>query len=80
MILTHGANSIGRAAPTQGWTKENVPTGVQITHDFGDGAGAVPAIPTDATGVRNDVISVTRYDVHVESCGVRNDIISVELI
>jgi hypothetical protein len=79
MILTHGANSLDRGggAAVQGWTKENVPAGVQITHDFGDGEGAVPAIPTDSCGVRNDIISVTRYDVHVDSCGVRNDIISV---
>ena len=61
----------------QGWTKENVPAGMQITHDFGDGAGAVPAIPTDAAGVRNDIESVTRYDVHGDNCGVRNDIESV---
>ena len=64
----------------QEWTNQNVPAGVQITHDFGDGAGAVPAIPTDAAGVRNDIESVTRYDVHGDNCGVRNDIISVEFI
>ena len=61
----------------QGWTNESVPAGGQITHDFGDGAGAVPAIPTDAAGVRNDITAVTRYDVHGDNCGVRNDIAAV---
>ena len=79
MILTHGANSLARGggATVQGWTKENVPAGVQITHDFGDGEGTVPAIPTDTAGIRNDIVSVIRYDVHGDSCGVRNDIVSI---
>ena len=61
----------------QGWTNENVPAGVQITHDFGDGLGPVPAVPVDACGVRNDITGVITYPVNTDSCGVRNDIIEV---
>ena len=51
----------------QGWTNENVPAGVQITHDFGDGLGPVPAVPVDACGVRNDVTGVITYPVNIYS-------------
>ena len=59
----------------QSWTNSNVPAGVQTVHDFGDGLGPVPAIPTDAAGIRNDITAVVAYPVQTDSCGVRNDII-----
>ena len=61
----------------QEWTKDNVPEGVQTVHDFGDGQGAVPAIPVDSCGVRNYIIGVVTYPVNADSCGVRNYIIGV---
>ena len=64
----------------QGWTNENVPAGVQITHDFGDGLGPVPAVPVDACGVRNDVTGVITYPVNTDACGVRNDIIDIQQV
>lgn len=42
----------------QEWTKTNVPAGVQTLHDFGDGAGPVPAIPFDAAAVTNEAIKI----------------------
>ena len=64
----------------QGWTKDNLPVGVQTLHDFGDGSGPVPAAPVDSCGVRNDIIDVIVYPVNADSCGVKNDIIDVEIL
>ena len=43
----------------QEWTKTNVPAGVQTLHDFGDGAGPVPAIPTDVGTDVSEILSMT---------------------
>ena len=61
----------------QEWTKNNVPTGVQTLHDFGDGAGPVPAIPLDSAGVYNEITNVNCYVLNKENCGVSNEIIDI---
>ena len=45
----------------QEWTKTNVPAGVQTLHDFGDGAGPVPAIPYDNGSDKSEILSITSF-------------------
>ena len=61
----------------QDYTKYNVPVGVQILHDFGDGLGPVPAVPVDNAGIRNEIIKVNAYELHNDNAGVRNVIMKV---
>ena len=62
----------------QGWTTQNIPaTGYEITHDFDDGEGPVPAIPTDSAGIRNDITKIIAFPVNTDNCGVRNDITGI---
>lgn len=42
----------------QEYTNVNVPAGVQTLHDFGDGLGPVPAIPTDGSTDVSEIISM----------------------
>ena len=63
----------------QEWTNTNVPAGVQTLHDFGDGAGPVPAIPVDNAGLSNDVINVKVIShFGTDNAGLSNDVINVE--
>ena len=65
----------------QGWTKDNVPAGLQTLHDFGDGAGPVPAIPYDNAGLANDVINVKVISHYgTDKAGISNDVINVKVI
>ena len=76
MILTHGLNSIPRYQQT--WTNMNVPDGVQLLHDFGD--GPKPAVPYDNCGVSNSVVFTEVKPYYNDNCGVSNNVISVEII
>ena len=75
MILTHGLNSIPRYQQT--WTNINVPDGVQLLHDFGD--GPEPAIPIDSCGVSNDVVFTEVKPYYTEQYGVSNDVVFTEV-
>lgn len=56
--LLHGLTAtLGRVK--QLWTKEDVPSGVQTTHDFKDGDGLVPAIPLDEVTVNTELSKMT---------------------
>ena len=45
----------------QEWTKTNVPAGLQTLHDFGDGAGPVPAIPVDNGSDKSEILSMNSF-------------------
>lgn len=62
----------------QEWTKQNVPAGLQTLHDFGDGAGPVPAIPFDAAAVTNDAIKIIPISSFgSDSASVTNEAIEI---
>ena len=61
----------------QEWTKQNVPAGLQTLHDFGDGAGPVPAIPVDNAGIRDEIMKVNAYELHNDNAGIRDEIMNV---
>ena len=54
----------------QKWTKQNVPTGVQTLHDFGDGDGLVPASPVDSSSIRNDVLKTIAFPLNTDKCSI----------
>lgn len=58
----------------QKWTKQNIPSECPVLHDFGDGEGAVPAVPVDNCGVRNDIATIFTIPINTDMCGVRSDI------
>lgn len=62
------------------WTDRDVPSGVETTHDFKDGRGAIPAVPIDNTGMRNGIVyskaDFRFYGGSPDNAGIRNDIIS----
>ncbi len=54
----------------QKWTKQNIPQEVQTVHDFGDGAGSVPASPVDTSSIRNDVLKTIAFPLNTDNCGI----------
>lgn len=81
MILTHGANSIKRSggATEQEYDSTNVPNGVQILHDFGE--GLVPAVPMDTFAMSDSFVSVnTKNKAIVDTFAMSDSFFSVEQI
>lgn len=82
MILTHGANSLergGGTVPEQEYDSTNVPNGVQIFHDFGE--GLVPAVPMDTFTMSDSFVSVnTKNKAIVDTFAMSDSFFSVEQI
>ena len=81
ILKANGKVLVRRSTPIieQEWTKTNVPAGVQTLHDFGDGAGPVPAIPFDNASVTNDVIQMKVIShFGTDNASVTNDVIDIQ--
>ena len=63
----------------QKWTKQNIPAECSVLHDFGDGAGPVPAAPVDDAGIYNTIRSANTYELHIDTSSVYNTLQSVNL-
>jgi hypothetical protein len=62
----------------QKWTKTNVPAGVQTLHDFGDGAGLVPAVPLDSAGISKELAKIDSYEMYKDSVGISKELAKID--
>ena len=65
----------------QEWTKQNIPAECSVLHDFGDGAGPVPAAPVDRASVENEVIRINVISHFAQdNSAISNDVIGINII
>ena len=62
----------------QEWTKTNVPAGLQILHDFGDGSGLVPAVPLDSAGISKELVKIDSYKMYKDSVGISKELVKID--